>query len=184
MQPGPMTGHTISGEASAGVATPYGTPLVYMKPPSEAAKIIGILVMVYGGLALAGGLLSAVAGPLFNEWMNSMDPNFQDFSSPNWVYIVQGLLAVIYGAGYLYSGWLIQNYNRRGIYFVWGILVVSMLLALVVAAVQPYPDVEGMDSESLRLISVGAAALGGICGVGICGLLAAIPLFMSNHGME
>jgi hypothetical protein len=59
-----------------------------------------------------------------------------------------------------------------------------MLLALVFAAVQPYPDVEGMDGETLRLISVGGAALGGICGVGICGLLAAIPLFMSNHGME
>ena len=184
MQPGPMTGHTISGETSPGVATPFGTPLVYMEPPSEAAKIIGILVMVYGGLTLASGILSAVVGPLFNGWMNSIDPNYQDFSSPNWVYIVHGLIWVAAGAGYLYSGWLVQNYNRQGIYFVWGILVVSMLLQLVFAAVQPYPDVEGMDGETLRLISVGGAALSGICGAGICGLLAAIPLFMTNHGME
>jgi hypothetical protein len=181
MQPGPIA---ISGEASPGVATPFGTPLVYMEPPSEAAKIIGILVMVYGGLTLAGGIFSAIAGPLFNEWMNSMDPDFQDFSSPNWVYLVQGLIGIAAGAGYLYSGWLVQNYKRRGIYFVWGILVVSMLLQLVFAAVQPYPDVEGMDGETLRLISVGGAALGGICGAGICGLLTAIPLFMTNHGME
>ena len=50
--------------AQGGIAqTPYGQPVVYAGPPSEAAKVIGILIMIYGGFQIISGLFSAFAGP-------------------------------------------------------------------------------------------------------------------------
>ncbi|MCH2349487.1 MAG: hypothetical protein MK233_06130, partial [Candidatus Poseidoniales archaeon] len=99
-------------------------------------------------------------------------------------YYLQGLIGIIAGVAFRYSGWLMQNFERKGIYFTWGILGISFLFAIVLMPVMPYPDVEGVDSESMRMISVGAGVVGGLCSSGICGVLTAIPLFMNNHGMK
>ena len=113
-----------------------------------------------------------------------MDPASAEFMTPDWVYYAQGILGLFSGVAYLYSGWLTQNFERRGIHFTWVILGITMILGIILAAAMPYPSVEGVDSETMRMNSAGSAALGGICGAGFCGVLAAIPLFMSNHGME
>ena len=100
------------------------------------------------------------------------------------MYYLQGLSGIVAGVAFLYSGWLMQNFERKGIYFTWGILGITFLFAIVLMPVMPYPDVEGMDSGSMRLIGVGGAVFGGLCGGGVCGGLTAIPLFMNNHGMK
>jgi len=79
---------------------------------------------------------------------------------------------------------MIQDFQRKGIYYTWGLLGIFFLLGIVLVAVMPYPDVEGMDSGSMRMISVGAGVVGGLCSSGFCGVLTAIPLFMNNHGMK
>ncbi|MBT4059585.1 MAG: hypothetical protein HOE69_04685 [Euryarchaeota archaeon] len=171
--------------AQGGIAqTPYGQPVVYAGPPSEAAKVIGILIMIYGGFQIISGLFSAFAGPWFSNIMGDMDPASAEFMTPNWVYYVQGFLGLISGVAYLYSGWLTQNFERRGIHYTWIILGITMIFGIILAAAIPYPDVEGVDSGTMRMISTGGAVLGGICGAGFCGILAAIPLFMANHGMK
>ena len=182
----PQQQHIIGGQvAQGGVAqTPYGQPVVYTGQPSQAAKVIGILIMVYGGFQIIGGFFSAFAGPWFSNFIGDMDPASAEFMTPDWVYYAQGILGFFSGMAYLYSGWLTQNFERRGIHFTWVILGITMIFGIILAAVMPYPDVEGMDSGTMKMISAGSAALGGICGAVFCGILAAIPLFMANHGMK
>ncbi len=153
-------------------------------PPSQAAKVIGILVMVYGGLSILGGLFNALAGPLINEYLGGITPEYQEFATPDWVYYLQGLIGIIAGVAFLYSGWMIQEFQRKGIYFAWGILGISFLFTIVLAAIMPYPDVEGIGSESMKMMTVGGAVISALCGSGVCGVLTAIPLFMNNHGMK
>ena len=185
-QGAPPQQQIIGGQvAQGGVAQmPYGQPVVYTGQPSQAAKVIGILIMVYGGFQIIGGVLGAFAGPWISNFVGDMDPASAEFMTPDWVYYVQGILGLFTGIAYLYSGWLTQNFERRGIHFTWVILGITMILGIILAAAMPYPDVEGMDDGTMRMISVGGAALGGIIGAAFCGVLAAIPLFMSNHGMK
>ena len=187
MQPQQQPQPIIVGQTAqfGGEPTPYaGQAVVMAGPPSQAAKVVGILVMIYGGLSLLGGIFNAFAGPWINEYIGAMTPEFQEYATPDWVYYLQGLIGIIAGVAFLYSGWLMQNFERKGIYFTWGILGISFLFAIVLMAVMPYPDVEGVDSGSMRMISVGAGVVGGLCSGGICGVLTAIPLFMNNHGMK
>ena len=58
MQTQPPQQHIIGGQMnSAGTATPFGNPQVMMGPPSQAAKVIGILIMVMGGFFVFWGLI-------------------------------------------------------------------------------------------------------------------------------
>ena len=187
MQPQQQPQPIIVGQTAqfGGEPTPYaGQAVVMAGPPSQAAKVVGILVMIYGGLSILGGIFNALAGPLMNEYFSGMSPEFQEYATPDWVYYLQGLSGIVAGVAFLYSGWLMQNFERKGIYFTWGILGITFLFAIVLAALMPYPAVEGMDSESMRLIGVGGAVFGKLCGGGGCGVLTAIPLFMNNHGMK
>jgi hypothetical protein len=185
MQTQPPQQHIIGGQMnSAGTATPFGNPQVMMGPPSQAAKVIGILIMVMGGLSVFGGLINAFAGGWMNNFLTDLDPENARFLTPTWVYIAQGIVGILAGGGYLYSGWLTQNFEKKGVYYTWIILGVAVIMGIIFTAVIPFPEIDGMDSGTLRLITVGSAAVGGICQAGFCGVLAAIPLFISNNGMR
>ncbi len=168
-----------------GVASPYGGPVVYAGPPSQAAKIIGILLMIYGGFSIAGGLLTAAGGGFLNSYMSSMGGSeMNELLTPTWVYVIQGVVGALTGAGYMYAGWLMQAFQKKGVWVAWGILGLAYLVSIVVTAITPYPSTPDMSDESLRLISVGTTAFCGLFGAAICGLILAIPLMVSNNGME
>ena len=170
---------------STNATTPFEEPVYVIGNPSEAAKVIGILIMVFGGFTTIGGLLNALGGGFVNDFLNNIDSDAELWLTPTWVYVVQGIISFIAGLGYVYSGWLTQNYDRRGIYFTWAILVITTILGIILAVAMPYPEIEGgMTSGRMKMIGAGSAACGGIFSVGFCGVLAAIPLFMNNHGMK
>lgn len=185
MQSEPPQQHIIGGQINpASTATPFGNPQVMMGPPSEAAKVIGILIMVMGGFFVFWGLINAFAGGFLNGFLADLDPENAQFLTPTWAYTAQGIVGILAGGGYLYSGWLTQNFEKKGIHYTWIVLGVSLIMGIILSAVIPFPEIDGMDSGALRLITVGSAAVGGICQAGFCGVLAAIPLFISNNGMR
>ena len=187
MQPQDQSQPIIVGQPAqfGGGSAPYaGQAVVMAGPPSQAAKVIGILVMIYAGFSILGGIFNAFAGPLINEFIGGISPGYQEYATPDWIYYMQGLSGVVMGIAFLYSGWMIQDYQRKGIYYSWGILGISYLLAIVLVAAMPFPDVEGMEPGSIRMMTVGGTVVGGLCSSGVCGVLTAIPLFMNNHGMK
>ncbi len=173
--------------AQGGVAqTPYGQPVVYAGQPSQAAKVIGILLMIFGGFSVIWGVLTAVGMSYFNSYMSDLGgEDLTEYMPPTWIYVVQGLVVSIAGVAYLYSGWLIQSFKKKGFWIAWAALGLTYIMSIVVAAATPYPsDIYGDDTELLRMTTIGSSAVCGLFGAAFCGVLLAIPLFISNNGME
>ncbi|HHZ74384.1 MAG TPA: hypothetical protein EYN58_04265 [Candidatus Poseidoniales archaeon] len=178
----------IGGQVAQGgiTQTPYGQPVVYAGQPSQAAKVIGILLMIYGGFAVISGIVTAAGMSYFNSYMSDMaGEDISGYLPPTWIYILQGLVASIAGVAYLYSGWLIQSFKKKGFWIAWAALGLTYIMNIVVAAATPYPsDIYGDEAEFTRMMGIGAAAVGGLCGTAFCGVILAIPLFITNNGME
>ena len=185
MQPIPAQGQYQQPMTAAGQpnTTPFAQPLVYEQPPSQAAKVIGILIMVYGGLSILGGIISAIGGPAMNSYFGGMDPEFAEYAKPDWYYFAQGMGAVIPGIGYIFAGWLTMNFKKKGIHFTWGVLAIAWIIGIILAAAMPYPEM-GIDGGGVKMFAVGTTAVCGLFTTAICGLLAAIPLFFSNNGLD
>ena len=184
----PQQQQIIGGQvAQGGVAqTPFGQPVVYAGQPSQAAKVIGILLMVYGGFSVISGLLTAAGMSYFNSYMSDLGgEDFTEYMPPTWIYVVQGLVASIVGVVYLYSGWLIQSFKKKGFWIAWAALGITYIMSIVVTAATPYPsDIYGDDAEFIRMTTIGSSAVCGLFGAAFCGVILAIPLFISNNGME
>ena len=187
-QGAPPPQQMIGGQVAQGgvVQTPYGQPVVYAGQPSQAAKVIGILLMIYGGYSVITGIATAAGMSYLNSYISNMSgEDISEYMPPTWIYIVQGLVASIAGIAHLYSGWLIQSFKKKGFWIAWAALGVAYIMSIVVAAATPYPsDIYGDDAGSLQMITVGSTAVCGLFGAAFCGVILAIPLFITNNGME
>lgn len=162
-----------------------GTPemptgqLIYLQPPSSAAKVIGILVIIYAILGILGNLASAVGSI---EMGNS---------------ILIGLDVINLGIGgaTIVGGWMLVNYQRRGVMLL--ILTILLSTGVGVAQMSMADDIyvqmleDGdLTQEEYDMIQQTSGLIQGIgmvmmvfCG-GICGLIVAIPLMISNNGLD
>jgi len=185
--PGPQQ-QIIGGQvAQGGIGqTPYGQPVVYAGQPSQAAKVIGILLMIYGGFGVISGIATAAGMSYLNSYMSNMGgEDITEYLPPTWIYILQGLVASIAGIAYLYSGWLIQSFKKKGFWIAWAALGLTYVMSIAVAAATPYPsDIYGDEAEFTRMMGIGSSAVCGLFGAAFCGVILAIPLFITNNGME
>lgn len=187
-QGAPPPQQMIGGQVVQGgvVQTPYGQPVVYAGHPSQAAKVIGILLMVYGGFSVITGIVTAAGMSYFNSYLSDLGgEDISGYLPPTWIYILQGLVASIAGVAYLYSGWLIQSFKKNGFWIAWTALGLTYIMSIVVAAATPYPsDIYGDEAEFTRMAAIGSSAVCGLFGAAFCGVILAIPLFITNNGME
>ena len=154
--------------------------LIYLQPPSGAAKVIGILVIVYG-------VLLGVLGNAFNL--------VGSLSMGNALLIGFDVANIGLGVATVVGGVMLMNYQRRG--------VMVLLLAIVLSAgvgmgqltmVDEVYDQMLEDQDITQEEYDALQDVGGIVqGVGmvmvlfcnaICGLIVAIPLMMSNNGLD
>ena len=162
-----------------------GTPemptgqLIYLQPPSSAAKVIGILVIIYAVLGLMGNTLSAVG---------SLDMG-------NSTLIVLDVLNLGIGGATLVGGWMLMNYQRRGVMLL--LLAIVLSTGVGVAQMSMADDIydqmleEGeLTQEEYDVVVASSGLDQGVgmvlmvfCG-GICGLIVAIPLMISNNGLD
>lgn len=184
----PQQQQIIGGQVAQGgvTQTPFGQPVVYTGQPSQAAKVIGILLMVYGGFSIITGILTAAGMSYFNSYMSNLGgEDFTEYMPPTWIYVVQGLASSIAGVAWLYSGWLIQSFKKKGFWIAWAALGLTYIMSIVVTAATPYPsDIYGDDAGIIRMTTIGSSAVCGLFSAAFCGVLLAIPLFISNNGME
>lgn len=162
-----------------------GTPemptgqLIYLQPPSSAPKVIGILVIIYAVLGLFGNLASAVT---------SLDMG-------NSTLIVLDVLNIGIGGATVAGGWMLTNYQRRGVLLL--LLTIVLSTGVGVAQMSMADDIydqmleDGdLTQEEYDMIVSSSGLVQGIgtvllifCG-GICGLIVAIPLMISNNGLD
>ena len=151
--------------------------IVLMQKPSEAPKIIGVLVILWGGFTI----LLTLASPFVNESINNLLPEEEraDLTMGTIDYITS-FVSVLIGLAYIYSGNLMVKRQRSGVNLTLGIIAVSFLIQVIIFLFEPIPktyeDAEGMYYG----IGIGTNIF---CGA-ICCLLAAIPLMVNNAQLE
>ena len=151
--------------------------MVLMQKPSEAPKIIGVLVILWGGFTI----LLTLASPFVNESINNLLPEEEraDLTMGTIDYITS-FVSVLIGLGYIYSGNLMVKRQRSGVNLTLGIIAVSFLIQVIIFLFEPIPktyeDAEGMYYG----IGIGSSIF---CGA-MCCLLAAIPLMVNNAQLE
>jgi hypothetical protein len=157
-----------------------GTPemptgqLIYLQPPSSAAKVMGILLIIWG-LLQGLGILN-----LFGE---QVDPiTLETIEYPAAAKVMDGLSSVAGLVGFIAAGVFLTRYEKRGVWVALGVISAQFVLGLASFAA-------GTPDGGLGSMFGDGAAFGIWAGVsafcsGICALLVAIPLMVSNNGLE
>ena len=154
--------------------------LIYLQPPSSAAKVVGILVVIYG-------VLFGVIGSVLNL--------FGNLQLGNSMLIVFDVITFLIGVATVVGGVMLINYQRRGVMLL--LLAIGLSAAVGVGQLTMVDDIydQMLDEGDLTQEEYDALQeVGGIVqGVGmvmvvfcnaICGLLVAIPLMVSNNGLD
>ena len=178
MQPHDQVQPMIVGQTAqiSGEVPPFsGQPVVSVGPPSQAAKVIGILVIIYGVLSILMVILALVGIEVLNEWAgeNVMD----SYGVPSWIHYANMAAGLIIAGGTIYAGYLITQFQTKGVYIAWGLLGASLLIQTLLTAITPEAAGGGIVGAGMGLVCGGACTL-------ICGALAAIPMMVSNNGLQ
>ena len=154
--------------------------LIYLQPPSSAAKVVGILVVIYG-------VLFGVIGSVLNL--------FGNLQLGNSMLIVFDVITFLIGVATVVGGVMLIYSQRRGVMLL--LLVIGLSAAVGVGQLTMVDDIydQMLDEGDLTQEEYDALQeVGGIVqGVGmvmvvfcnaICGLMVAIPLMVSNNGLD
>lgn len=150
--------------------------MIMMQQPSSAPNVIGVFVIIWGGLQI----LSTIGGAFINDLLPEAS---QVDSTMEWYDYLFSLLSIIFGLGFIYSGYAITNRQKFGVHLAWILLSVGLVLGIVMAFFEPMPDApDGQEVNKNLFLGI---AIGGqlVCNA-ICGLLVAIPLMANNTLME
>ncbi|HJN69994.1 MAG TPA: hypothetical protein QF525_00985 [Candidatus Thalassarchaeaceae archaeon] len=139
-----------------------------------AAVVIGWIILVLSAIGL---LMTPFT--IFSDF-GATDFDGNPISYPTSYFVVAiltGLVASVLG---IIGGWKMTKYEKQGIWIIFGSFAVNW--------------VGGMVSQFIAGDAMGSAELGaglgimsGVCGIfcyAICGLIVAIPLMLSDGGME
>tara|TARA_B100001564_G_C20485275_1_gene598980 strand:+ start:218 stop:790 length:573 start_codon:yes stop_codon:yes gene_type:complete len=158
------------------VSTGFGNQIIMLQPPSSASKIIGILLIIWG--AMNGiFLLLALIG-----WSSEEIREEQGLTA---LEIVLNLFSGLIGISTsILGGIWMMNYQRKGVYLVLiGIIigfVLSIILSLTGGATQSLAADQNVSEGVVTSITIGITA---VCSA-VCGLIVAIPLMISNNGLD
>ena len=148
---------------------------IYLQPPSGAAKVMGIILILWG-------LLSALG--LVGLFMEPVDPvTGETIDYPAVAKALDGLSSLVGVVGFVTAGVFLTRYEKRGVWLGIGTLGAQFLLG-VASFASGTPDgglgsLVGDDGTAFAIW----AGISAFCN-GICALMVAIPLMISNNGLE
>lgn len=157
----------------------YGQqPIIIQQAPSSAAKVIGVLVIIYAGMSILG------------EAFGTLVPGGNGLT-----FALAALNILAYG-GMIFGGVKMLQFNRQGVFIVMGAIV--LVAFSTIASLQVVLDYDEMlengdiSQEEYDVIADedlgGALTVIGTIGVvicnGICMAIVAIPLMIANNGFQ
>jgi hypothetical protein len=189
MESNPPPGHSnvLTGSLSSGEQPSFFVP--YEEPPSQIARIIGIIAMVMGGLSIFGSILNILSGQLLGFFST---PEMDLEVVPMWFYFASGAIGIGGGIGFLYGGYRMQKFEMIGQWITLGTLVFVTILQLLLALITPEEvftggqDLSevGVSNETVIMFGKVASAVGALCQGGFCGVVLGLPLIVGNHGLR
>ena len=183
--PGGINDSEISGDVQnvqiqSVMIDPYtGLPqnVIIIEQPSAAPKVIGIFVIIYGAIIGVLALISLLALSLITD-PDSDIYHSEVADSPTMMYLLI-LGTVIYSAGQIVGGAFMIQKKRLGIQLVWVTILLSFIADIVMEMYYPeyIASQEGAMGTGINI------AFSGVCSL-ICGVIVAIPLMITGHGLD
>ena len=159
----------------AQISTGFGNQVIMLQQPSSAAKVIGILLIIWGGLNTVF-LLLAMLG-----WSDADVRQQQGIDSLGiGLNVASGGISI---ATSIIGGIWMMNYQRKGIYLVLLGIIIGFIFSVVLSftgSTDVAAQDAGLNESVVSTIAVGASA---VCSA-VCGLIVAIPLMISNNGLD
>jgi len=161
------------------VASPQGAfdgQIIMLQPPSNASKIIGICCIIFGAfniISLLSLLFIPQVDPLTNEEISVSTSSF----------IISILSALISIVTLCVGGYMMVNFQKRGIFIVIGGIFVGFIISTISVMMGDFDgwgESVGMSDNAANGILIGVQAL---CNV-LCGVIVAIPLMIANNGLD
>jgi len=152
--------------------------VIIIEQPSSAANVVGILVIIFSAIMIIGEVFT-----------------IGETISLGGFFIGMSLLNLVINGGLIVGGVMMTKYQKRGVHICLALIVASAIIGLVSLSLIPgmlddIADDENLtDEERDELDNLTGAAMGigaaftVICN-GICGLIIAIPLMVSNNGLD
>ena len=160
---------------------PYGygqQPIIIQQAPSSAAKVIGILVIIYASLSV------------FGEAFGILVPG------GNGLTIALAAVNILAYGGMIFGGVQMIQFNRQGVFIVMG--AIALVAFSTIASLQVALDYDQMlengdisqeeydvitDENLDGAVTVVGTITAAICS-GICMAIVAIPLMIANNGFQ
>lgn len=152
--------------------------VIVIQQPSSAPKVVGILLIIFGVLGIGQEVIS-----------------IGDTLSFGGLFIVLSLVNLAAGAGYITGGVMMTNYQKRGVHLALIVLVVSTIVGVASLTMMPemlnevadeqdltQEERDNLDAYAGTVVGIGAVFL--IVCNSACGLIIAIPLMVSNSGLD
>ena len=183
MQPSPWDDLQTEGSApqvlidgqTAQISTGFNNQVILLQPPSSAAKVIGILLIIVGAINAIFLLLSAVG------WSSSEIREEQGITTSNIILSsVSGVISIATG---ILGGIWMMNYQRRGVYLVFIGIIVGFLFSIALS-LNGHNDAAAANADINEDVFSGISiGLNAVCSA-VCGLIVAIPLMIANNGLD
>ena len=181
MQPAPDNQPMMYGQPQQVMIDPNtGMPqnVIVIQQPSSAAKVVGILVIIAGVLGVLGELINI--------------PSSLELGAL-WALLSVANLGI--NGGLIAGGVMMTNFQKRGVHLALICIVASAIIGVISmvmlsGAIQDFAEEEGLSEEEAQIMEDSMGAFAGIGAIaviicnGICGLIIAIPLMISNNGLD
>ena len=152
--------------------------VIMIQQPSAGPKVVGILVIIWGVISILGEVFS-----------------IGQTLSMGSIFIASSILSLGISAGFIVGGVMMTNYQMRGVQISLAMIVVSTIVGLAMFALMPdllddLADEEDLTAEEREELDeyggviMGVGAIFTVICNGICGLIIAIPLMISNNGLD
>lgn len=151
--------------------------VIIVQPPSAAPTVMGILIIIYGAGIGILSLIGLLGMSMF------MDPNSElyipEYGENSGVLYGSMIMNVVLMGALVAGGVLILKRQSKGIHLCW--LVIGLIFVLDMVIELGFPQLSAADPNSFGTgINV---AMNAVCNI-ICGVLVAIPLMITNSGMD
>ena len=159
----------------AQISTGFGNEVIMLQPPSSAAKIIGIFVILYAVFNVIGliGNFLAFSSETINDDLGYTTTDMI-------IATIQGISIIL---TCMIGGIWMLNYQRKGLTMVMIGLIIGFVCQIFLSfggSTESAATDTGLSEGVVSGISIGVSA---VCSA-VCALIVAIPLMVSNNGLD
>ena len=152
--------------------------VIIIQQPSSGPKVVGILVIIFGVFSIGGEAIG-----------------IGDTLELGGFFIGMSLVNILISGGFIAGGIMMTNYQKRGVHIALLMIVISTVVGVFALMMMPemlddIAEEENLSADEREELDQFSGAIMGIGAIfviicnGICGLIIAIPLMISNNGLD